>query len=568
MTSPAQRYAAAVINGEQVACLQVIQACRRYLDDLERAEERGLYFDEQAAGLSVAFFQLLHHWKGEWAGQPIKLEPWQEFILWNIFGWKRDDGTRRFRTVYLEVARKNGKTTLAAGIGLLLMLADGEPGAEVYTAAVKRDQARIAHRDATQMVKTSPTLGRVAGTFKDNIYNEQTASKFEPLGRDSQSLDGLNVHGAICDEVHAWKTRDMWDVLETATGSRRQPLMLAITTAGYDRHSFCWSMHEYTEKVLEGSVQDDSHFGVIYSLDKDDDWEDEANWIKANPNLEVSKKVDDMRRLKARAEEMPAALNAFLRLHLNIWTQAAERWIDVEKWQACGELEVDPEELRGRICYGGLDLASTTDINAWVLVFPPIQDDEPYKVLSRFWVPDESMHERVKRDRVPYDAWVRHGYMMTTPGNVTDYSFILAQIVDDLEAYDLRELAFDRWGSQKIITDLQDVGFTIDQKTHQQSGAPLLVQFGQGFASMSGPTKELERLILNKRIAHGDRPVLNWMASNVMVRQDPAGNLKPDKGESTEKIDGIVALIMGLARAMLHAERIKSVYEERGIREL
>lgn len=564
----AEEYAEAVLNGEQVACSQVARACRRYVDDIEHGAERGLWFDVTAARLAITFFVVLHHWKGEWAGQPIVLEPWQQFVVWNVFGWKRADGSRRFRSAYLEVARKNGKTTLAAGMGLYLMLADGEPGAEVYTAAVKRDQARIAHKDATQMVKSSPQLSRLAGTFKDNIFSETTASKFEPLGRDSNSLDGLNVHGAICDEVHAWKTRDMWDVLETATGSRRQPLMLAITTAGYDRHSFCWSMHEYTEKVLEGTVEDDSHFGMIYTLDKDDDWEDEAVWIKANPNLEISKKVDDMRRLKARAEEMPAALNAFLRLHLNMWTQAAERWIDVEKWEACGEYAVQAEALHGRPCYGGLDLASTTDINAWVLVFPPLEEDEPYQVLTRFWVPEESMHERSKRDRVPYEAWVRHGYMQATPGNVTDYAFILAQIAADLAAFDLRELAFDRWGSQKIVTDLQELGFTVDPKEHQRTGRPLLIQFGQGFASMSGPTKELEKLILSGGIAHGDQPVLNWMASNVMVRQDPSGNLKPDKEKSTEKIDGIVALIMGLARAMAHAERVRSVYETRGIREL
>jgi phage terminase large subunit-like protein len=570
----AQRYAADVLNGEQVACRQVVQACRRYLDDLEHGGERGLVFDEQAARLAIVFFRVLHHWKGEWAGRPIVLEPWQQFVVWNLFGWKRLDGTRRFRTAYLEVARKNGKTTLAAGIGLLLMLADNEPGAEIYTAAVKRDQARIAHRDATQMVQNSPSLAKLAGTVKDNIFSVSTASKFEPLGRDSNSLDGLNVHAAICDEVHAWKTREMWDVLETATGSRRQPLMLAITTAGYDRHSFCWEQHEYTEKVLEDSVEDDSHFGLIFTLDKEDDWEDEALWVKANPNLEVSKKVDDMRRLKSRAEEMPAALNAFLRLHLNIWTQAAERWIDVEKWQACGEWQVESGKLQGRTCYGGLDLASTTDVNAWVLVFPPGKDegggvkDEPYQVLCRFWVPEEGMRERVKRDRVPYDAWVRNGYMVATPGNVTDYGFILAQVAEDLATFDLRELAFDRWGSQKIVTDLQDIGFTVDPKVNKLMGTPLLVQFGQGFASMSGPTKELGKLILSKGIAHGDHPVLNWMASNVMVREDAAGNLKPDKEKSTEKIDGIVGLIMALARALAHGEKKPSVYAKRGIREL
>lgn len=558
-------YASRVLNGEQVACEWVKKACARYVDDRENCEERGLIFDVGRAGMAVAFFSLLRHWKGEWAGNPILLEPWQVFIIANLFGWYRADGTRRYRTAYVEVARKNGKSTLAAGIGLYLMLADGEPGAEVYTAATKRDQARIAHRDATEMIKRSPELKREAGLFKDNIYSIENASKFEPLGRDSDSLDGLNVHGVIADEVHAWKTGDMWDVLETATGARRQPLMLAITTAGYDQNSFCWTLHEYTEKVLDGAVEDDSFFGLIYTLDEEDDYEDESLWIKANPNLEVSKKVDNMRVLMKRAKEMPARLNVFLRKHLDIWTQAETRWINTEKWGECGKLQVASGELEGRPCYSGLDLSSTGDINALVHLFPPIEEKEPYKVLCRFFVPEESMEERSKRDRVPYESWVRGGYMMTTPGNVTDYDFILHQIREDGEVFDLQELAFDRWGSQKIVTDLQDIGFTADQKIHKQSGAPLLVQFGQGFASMSGPTKELERLILSVMLAHGDHPVLNWMAHNVVVREDPAGNLKPDKEKSSEKIDGIVALVMALGRASLHAEKVKSVYASRGI---
>jgi len=450
----------------------------------------------------------------------------------------------------LEVASKNGKTTTAAGVGLYLMLADNEPGAEIYTAATKRDQARIAHSEATRMVKSSPHLRRVIRVVKDNLHIVDTASKFEPVGRDADSLDGLNIHGAIVDEVHAHKTREMWDILETATGARRQPMMFAITTAGFDRKSLCYELHEYTEKVLDGVVKDDSFFGLVYTLDEGDDWNDETVWVKANPNLGVSVKVDDLQRKAAKAREMPSALNAFLRLHMNIWTQAETRWIDPEKWTACGE-PVDADGLRGRICYGGLDLSSTTDITALVLVFPPEQEGDPYRALCRFWIPEDAMHERSRRDRVPYEAWVRQGYITATPGNVVDYEYIFEQVDQDAQRYDIKEIAFDRWGAARVSQVLTEQGME-------------MVQFGQGFASMNAPMKELEKLILARDIAHGGNPVLSWMAHNLVARQDPAGNLKPDKEATTETIAGMVALLMGLDRATRHADT-ESVYEERGI---
>ena len=324
----------------------------------------------------------------------------------------------------------------------------------------------------------------------------------------------------------------------------------------------CFQQHEYTEKVLEGVIQDDSWFGAIYTLDKvqdangnlvDEDWNDESVWVKANPNLGVSKKWDDMRRKAMRAREMPAALNAFLRLELDIWTQAETKWINLEHWRQCGKA-VDADGLRGRTCYGGLDLSSNVDISAWVLVFPPQDDDDDYQILCRFWIPEEAMVERARRDRVPYLAWVRQGYITATPGSVIDYDFIQAQIDADAQAYDIQEVAFDRWGATKIQTDLMEKG-----------GEDWLVQFGQGYVSMSPPMKELERLILEHKLAHGNNPVLTWMANNLVVRQDPAGNLKPDKEKSTEKIDGMVALVMGLDRALRHEEPKKSVYEGRGL---
>lgn len=546
------QYVEQVLSGQIVAGKWAREACERHVRDLQAGEARGLRFDEPAAERAVQFFSFLKHSKGEWAGQPLHLELWQQFVVAMLFGWKRADGTRRFRTSYLEVARKNGKSTLAAGIGLLLMVADGEPGAEVYTAATKRDQARITHSEATRMVKASPFLRRKIKVFKDNLNIEGTASKFEPLGRDSDSMDGLNVHGAIVDEVHAHKTRDVWDVLETATGSRRQPLMFAITTAGFDRQSLCFQLHEFAEKVLDQVVEDDSFFGIIYALDAEDDWEDEACWQKANPNLGISKKWDDMRRKAARAKEMPAAQNAFKRLELDVWTQAETKWVNLDHWKLCGKM-VDAAGLRGRTCYGGLDLSSTTDISALILCFPPETEEDDYQLLCRFWVPEDSMRERSRKDRVPYDVWVRQGYITATPGNVIDYDYILAQIEEDAQAYDLRELAFDRWGATKIQSKLMEL-----------YGEEFLVQFGQGFASMSAPMKELERLLLSHLLAHGNNPVLTWMADNLVSRQDPAGNIKPDKARSRERIDGMTGTIMALDRALRHQDN-RSVYDERGI---
>ena len=570
----AERYVSAVLSGEQIACEQVQLACRRHVDDLDSGHERGLHFDETAAKMAVAFFSVLRHWKGEWAGQPITLEPWQQFIVWSLFGWKRADGTRRFRTAYVETARKSGKTTMAAGIGLYLMTADREAGAEVYAVAVKKDQARIAWKDASEMVKKSARLKKEIGAFRNNLHHVSSSSKFEPLASDYNSMDGLYVHCAICDELHAWKGGYLWGVMDTATGSRRQPLMLGITTAGFDRESYCLELRDYVEKILAGVVQDDSFFGIIYTLDKEDQeekdgdarawWEREENWIKSNPNLGVSKKLDQMRRKAKQATEIPSNWVQFITKELNVWTQSETKWINLSSWRACGKWIVDPEELAGRECYGGLDLSSTTDLTAWVLVFPPVRVGEPWKVLCRFFMPQDHIIEREKKDFVPFTAWLEGGHVFTTPGNVVDYDFILEQIAQDLARYELKECAFDRWGSQKIVHDMVGLGFTQEEK-EARLGRPLLVQFGQGFASMSGPSKELERVVLDGMLAHGDNPVLSWMASNVVVRIDPAENIKPDKEKSRERIDGIVALVMALGRAMAHGGAKQSVYATRGL---
>jgi phage terminase large subunit-like protein len=554
----ATQYIDDVLSGRQVVCKWVRLAVARHVNDLETGHERGLRFDETEAKKAIAFFALLKHSKGEWARKTIVLEPWQQFHLWVLFGWRRADGTRRFRTSYLEVARKNGKSTMAAGVGLYMLVADGEPGAEVYTGATKRDQARIIHAEAVRMVKQSPALRNSLTLYKDNIHDTKAFSKFEPLGKDSKTMDGLNVHGGIIDELHAHPDGDLWDVLETATGSRRQPLMYAITTAGNNptTASVCFQFHDYTEKALSGVVEDDAFFGTIYSLDidpetrKTEDWEDEAVWIKANPNLDVSKKRADMQDQARRVKEMPARLNSFLQKHLNLWVSQAIKWLNMDYWNACNQ---PLPNLSGRQCYSGLDLSSTIDITAEVKVFPPLDDDEPYWILPTFWVPEDRIWERSKRDRVPYEAWLRQGHILATPGNAVDYDFIVANIEADSKIYDIKEIAFDRWGAFQLSQSLSNEGFT-------------MVPFGQGYASMSAPAKELEAKIMKANIAHGGHPVLRWMADNVVTIKDPAGNIKPDKSKSREKIDGIVGTIMALDRAIRNEGTQRgSVYEERGL---
>ena len=562
-----EEYIAGVQSGAIVACHWVKLAVQRHLADLRDGAARGLVFDVEAATHVIKFFHVfLKHSKGEWGKggpnngpQPVRLEPWEQFLLWVIFGWKRADGTRRFRTAYLEVARKNGKSLIGSGVALYLLTADSEPSAEIFVAATKIDQAKIVWTESARMCRKSPLLMKRLQIFGDsnpkasacNISMPSTGSKFEPLGSDASTTDGLNIHGVVADEIHAWRNRDLWDKLETATGARRQPLIFAITTAGFDRASLCWELNEYAKKILSGGVPDDSFFACVFTLDDGDDWTDERNWIKANPNIDISKKRSDLREKCERAKNMPAAVNSFLRLELNMWTQSSVKWIPWDDWNQCGHV-VEWDKLIGRRCYSGLDLSSTLDITAHVLVFPPDNDVDPYIVLPRFWIPEDNLHQRVHDDRVPYDQWVKMGYMMATPGNSIDYDWIFADIDDDAKDYDLIEVAFDRWGAARVVNVLQERGLR-------------MVEFGQGFASMSPPMRELERLIRSHRIEHGNNPVLRWMADNLVANEDPAGNIKPDKAKSTERIDGMVALIMALDRAIRHQSDGQSVYSTRGL---
>lgn len=533
------------------------QFCSLHLDQEPNQESDDFYFSEKYARAAVNFFEkVLKHVKGEWAGQPFILDDWQrDEIIRPLFGWRRrSDGTRKFRTAYIEIPRKNGKSTLSAGIALYLEFADGEQGAEVYSAAADKDQAAIVFDLAKQMVEKSPQLAKMAETFKRSIIIPETSSTYRVISADAYTKHGLNAHGVVVDELHVQPNRDLVDVLVTSTGARQQPLVVLITTAGYDKTSICWEYHEYAGKVLEGVVDDPSFFAYIAAAGKDDDWQDEAVWAKANPGLGVSVKLDYLRQQATKAKHVPAYQNTFRRLHLDQWTQQESRWLDLSAWDDC-QLTVDPKLLEGAECYAGLDLASTSDIAAMVLDFPTEDgEDERHAWLPFFWIPGDNMMERVRKDRVPYDGWVRDGLVTVTEGNVIDYQFILRDIELLGERFNIKEIAFDRWGAFQISNQLEGLGFEV-------------VGFGQGYKSMSPPMTDLLRLVLGKQLAHGANPVLRWMADNLVVDQDPAGNVKPNKKKSREKIDGIVAGLMALDRAVRHVAA-GSVYEERGIKTL
>jgi phage terminase large subunit-like protein len=526
----------------------------------------GAVFDKAKADRAVDFIETCcRHVKGELAGQPFKIEGWQREIVRGIFGWMRPNGTRLYREVYIEVPRKNGKSSMGAALALYLLFADGEQGAEIYSAAADTDQAAIVFGVAKGMVEQDPDLSSVSEAFRRTIVYKSNA--YNVLSADAPTKHGKNSHGILFDELHAQPNRELYDVLKTSTGSRRSPLLIMFTTAGFDRHSICWEVHEYAQKVIDGTVNDPAFLPIIFCAGETDDWTSPNIWKKANPNLGVSIKEDYLAAECEKAKVTPAYENTFKRLHLNIWTQQDVRWLQMTEWDACAAPPVNYDELRGRRCFGGLDLASTTDIAALALIFPPKTENDRFIVLPFFWIPEESMHARVLRDRVPYDVWQREGFLEATPGNSIDYRYIMLRLGRCRVDFDFKALAFDRWGSTQITTTLCDeYGFTSDEKEAANFRKPMLWQFGQGFSSMTGPTKELLNYILARKITHGGNPVLRWMANNVVVKQDPAGNIKPDKGKSIEKIDGIVSTIMALELAIRHGNEKGSIYNDREMR--
>jgi len=504
---------------------------------------------------AVGFIESLSHTKGIYAGQQFLLEDWQEEMIREIFGKVNSAGHRIIRTAYVEIPRKNGKSEIGAAIALKLLFADDEIGAEIYSCAGDRQQANQVFNVAAMMVRQHPQLRKLCKIIdsQKRIIIPDRGSFYCSISAESKTKHGFNASGIIFDELHVQPNRDLWDVMETSKGSeaRKQPLTFAITTAGFDKHSICYEQHEYGERVNAGIIDDPTFYSKIFAAPPEADWTDEEVWRACNPALGSFRSLEEMRSFSKKAQAIPALENTFRRLYLNQWTAQETRWLSMPVWDASEGDPVDPDALLGRSCYAGLDLASTTDIAALVLVFPPEEKDGEFVVLPFFWIPEEAMQERSRRDRVPYDVWTRSGLIQATPGNVIDYKFILHTINQIALKYDLQEIAFDRWGASKIIQEIEEDGGTA-------------VAFGQGFASMSPPTKELLTLTLQKRIRHGGNPVLRWMADNLVVKEDPAGNVKPDKSKSTEKIDGMVALIMGLDRAIKRASFV-SVYESRGV---
>jgi phage terminase large subunit-like protein len=482
----------------------------------------------KAADIAVRFFEEnLTHSKGEMGGKPFLLEPWQRDYVAKLFGTMNGD-VRKFRTSLLAIPRKNGKSTLCAGIALKLMF-DGEPGAEIYSCAADRDQARLVFEMAKVCVENSPKLRSRLRVFRNSIVREDTHTTYKALSAEAFTKHGLNAHGIIFDELHAQPDRELWDVMTTSTGARRQPLCVAITTAGYDRKSICWEIWRYALAVRDGAIKDETFLPAIYAADPADDWTTEATWRKANPNLGVSVKLDDLRVRCKRAQDMPSEENTFKRLHLNMWTEQDTRFLQMSHW-AQGDKPC-PVMLDGRECFGGLDLATTYDTTCFCLLFP--LDDGTFWAEPHFWIPEENMRDRVKRDRVPYDVWAKAGKLHLTPGNVTDFDQVRADIVALSKKYNIRQVAIDRWNAHQITTQLQGEGLNV-------------LGFGQGYGSMSSPTAALEAAVVGGKLLHGGHPVLAWQASNVAVQSDHAGNKKVSKAKSTERIDGIVALIMAL----------------------
>ena len=513
------------------------------------------HYDKSKADYAVTFIECLKHTKGRWAGKDFKLIDWQEEIIRDLFGIVKDTGYRQFNTAYIEIPKKMGKSELAAAVALLLTCGDGEERAEVYGCAADRQQATIVFDVAADMVRMSPALSKrvkILASQKRMIY-KPTNSFYQVLSAEAYSKHGFNIHGVVFDELHTQPNRKLFDVMTKGSGdARTQPLYFLITTAGTDTKSICYETHQKAVDILEGRKTDPTFYPVIYGADREDDWTDEQVWHKANPSLGITVPIEKVRQACESAKQNPTEENAFRQLRLNQWVKQAIRWMPMEKWDLCN-FAVNEEELKGRVCYGGLDLSSTTDITAFVLVFPPIDEDDKYQILPYFWLPEDNLDLRVKRDHVNYDLWKKQGYIQTTEGNVVHYGFIEKFIEDLGEIYNIREIAFDRWGAVQMVQNLEGMGFTV-------------VPFGQGFKDMSPPTKELMKLTLERKIAHGGHPVLRWMMDNIFIRTDPAGNIKADKEKSTEKIDGVIATIMALDRAIRCGnDTSESVYDDRGL---
>lgn len=513
------------------------------------------HYDKNKADRAVTFIENLCHTKGKWAGKRFWLLPWQEQLIRDIFGIVKHDGNRQFRTAFVEICKKVGKSELAAAIALYLLYADNEPSAEVYGAAADRQQASIVFDVARQMVEMSPALMKRSKLMSatKRIVNYGNAGFYQVLSAEVGSKHGFSISGLVFDEIHTQPNRQLYDVLtKYSSDARQNPLHFIITTAGNDRHSIAFELHTKAIDILEGRRVDPTFYPVVYGLKDDEDWEDEANWYKVNPSLGYTVDIERLRDAYREAKQNPADEITFKWLRMNMWVSSTTSWIPDAIFMK-GNEPIDMRLLEGRDCYAGLDLSSTGDITALVLIFPPRNTDEKYILVPYFWVPEETIPQRVKSNSVPYDVWEKQGHLLATEGNVIHYDFIEKFICDLAEKYHILEIAVDRWNATHMIQNLEDAGFT-------------MVPFGQGFASMSTPTKEFYRLLMEGQIVHAGHPVLRWMAGNVVIETDAAENIKVTKAKSKEKIDGIVASIMALDRCLRNqGEPQGSVYDERGL---
>lgn len=517
--------------------------------------EKTSHYDKKAADYAVNFIECLSHTKGSFAGVPFELIPWQEQIIRDVFGVKKANGYRQFNTAYVEIAKKQGKSELAAAVALLLLCGDGEERAEIYGCAADRHQATIVFEVAADMVRLCPALQKRVKILESTKRIEYipTRSFYQVLSAEAFSKHGFNIHGVVFDELHTQPNRKLFDVMTKGSGdARMQPLFFLITTAGDNTNSICYEVHQKAEDILNGRKHDPTFYPVIYGAAPEDDWTDPEVWKKANPSLGITVQLDKVAAACNSAKENPAEENTFRQLRLNQWVKQTVRWMPMDKWDAC-DFRVDPEMLRGRRCYGGLDLSSTTDLTSFVLVFPPENEYEKYYVMPFFWLPEDQIDLRVKRDHVLYDVWARQEYIQTTEGNVVHYGFIQKFIEKLGEKYNIAQIAYDPWNATQLTQNLEDEGFT-------------MVAFPQTMKNLATPTKELYKLVFEQKIAHGGHPVLRWNMDNIYIKQDANENIRPDKEHSTEKIDGAVACIMALDRCMRCMNTHSgSVYDQRGL---
>lgn len=570
----ATEYARAVASGELIAGPDVRNACRRHLQDLIHGPARGLVWDLEAANHAIGYFEdVLCLNGGEFEGRAFEVLGWQAFILGSLFGWKGADGWRRFRTAYIETAKGSGKSPLAAGIGLYGLTSDGEARAEIYAAATKKDQAQILFRDAIAMVDQSPLLAcrldKSGAPGKEwNLAHLASASFFRPVSADD-GQSGPRPHIALLDEVHEHKSRLVVDMMRAGTKSRRQALIVMITNSGTNKQSICWEYHDYGSKVCAaGAVAagpgdahfDDSFFAFVCGLDQDDDpFKDEACWAKANPSLADG--IPGLKYLREQVTEargMPSKAATVRRLNFCQWVESASPWIGRDVWEAA-EDRIDPELLRGRRCYGALDLSSTQDLTALQLLFEPTADDPVWRMQPYFWLPEDGLYDKAEKDRVPYLAWVDAGYLETTPGRAINKLHVIHRLAEVADWYDVKAIAYDRWRIEDLKMLIESEGISL----------PPLVEFGQGFKDMSPALDEFERRLLNGQLKHNANPVMTWCAANAVTTSDPAGNRKVAKDKATGRVDGIVAAVMAVGITIREDESEgPSVYETRGLRTL